>query len=219
MSMGYFEDRKTDYTLYFITDTTYASVEEMLGRVEAAVRGGAGIVQLREKDRSTREYIEIAEKVHEVTKKAGVPLIIDDRLDVALAMGAEGVHVGSSDMPVARAREIADRVAGKDFIVGATAKTVPAALDAYRQGADYLGCGAIYPTTTHVKTTITSTDTLRDICAAVPIPVCAIGGLNAGNLEVLRGIPIAGVCVVSAIMKAADPEGAARQLISAIKNL
>ena len=130
--MSYFTDGKVDYTLYFITDTTYASVDEMINRVEAAVRGGAGIVQLREKDRSTREYIEIAEHVHKVTKKAGVPLIIDDRLDVALAMGAEGVHVGSSDMPVAKAREIADRVAGRNFIVGATAKTVPAALDAYR---------------------------------------------------------------------------------------
>ena len=187
--------------------------------MDAAIRGGAAIVQLREKDRGTREYIEIATRVHEVTKKAGVPLIIDDRLDVALAMGAEGVHVGSSDMPVDDVRRIADKVAGRDFIVGATAKTVPAALDAFKKGADYLGCGAIYPTTTHVKTTITSTDTLRDICAAVPIPVYAIGGLNADNLEVLRGIPIAGVCVVSAIMKAPDPEGAARQLISAVREL
>ena len=217
--MEKFEDRKTDYTLYFITDTTYASVDEMIKRVDAAIRGGAAIVQLREKDRGTREYIEIATRVHEVTKKAGVPLIIDDRLDVALAMGAEGVHVGSSDMPVDDVRRIADKVAGRDFIVGATAKTVPAALDAYKKGADYLGCGAIYPTTTHVKTTITSTDTLRDICAAVPIPVYAIGGLNADNLEVLRGIPIAGVCVVSAIMKAPDPEGAARELISTISSL
>ncbi|MBQ6090185.1 MAG: thiamine phosphate synthase [Lachnospiraceae bacterium] len=217
--MGNFEDRKTDYTLYFITDTTYASVDEMIERVDAAIRGGAAIVQLREKDRGTREYIEIATRVHEVTKKAGVPLIIDDRLDVALAIGAEGVHVGSSDMPVDDVRRIADKVAGKDFIVGATAKTVPAALDAFKKGADYLGCGAIYPTTTHVKTTITSTDTLRDICAAVPIPVYAIGGLNADNLEVLRGIPIAGVCVVSAIMKAADPEGAAVKLLSRIREL
>ena len=217
--MGFYDGRTVSGQLYFITDTTYASVDEMIERVDAAIRGGAAIVQLREKDRGTREYIEIATRVHEVTKKAGVPLIIDDRLDVALAMGAEGVHVGSSDMPVDDVRKIADRVAGKDFIVGATAKTVPAALDAFKKGADYLGCGAIYPTTTHVKTTITSTDTLRDICASVPIPVYAIGGLNADNLEVLRGIPIAGVCVVSAIMKAPDPEGAARELISTISSL
>jgi len=217
--MGFYDGRTVSGQLYFITDTTYASVDEMIKRVDAAIRGGAAIVQLREKDRGTREYIEIATRVHEITKKAGVPLIIDDRLDVALAMGAEGVHVGSSDMPVDDVRRIADKVAGRDFIVGATAKTVPAALDAYKKGADYLGCGAIYPTTTHVKTTITSTDTLRDICAAVPIPVYAIGGLNADNLEVLRGIPIAGVCVVSAIMKAPDPEGAARELISTISSL
>ncbi|MBR5367854.1 MAG: thiamine phosphate synthase [Lachnospiraceae bacterium] len=217
--MGFYDGRTVSGQLYFITDTTYASVDEMIERVDAAIRGGAAIVQLREKDRGTREYIEIATRVHEVTKKAGVPLIIDDRLDVALAMGAEGVHVGSSDMPVDDVRRIADKVAGRDFIVGATAKTVPAALDAFKKGADYLGCGAIYPTTTHVKTTITSTDTLRDICAAVPIPVYAIGGLNADNLEVLRGIPIAGVCVVSAIMKAADPEGAAVKLLSRIREL
>ena len=217
--MGFYDGRTVSGQLYFITDTTYASVDEMIERVDAAIRGGAAIVQLREKDRGTREYIEIATRVHEVTKKAGVPLIIDDRLDVALAMGAEGVHVGSSDMPVDDVRRIADKVAGRNFIVGATAKTVPAALDAFKKGADYLGCGAIYPTTTHVKTTITSTDTLRDICAAVPIPVYAIGGLNADNLEVLRGIPIAGVCVVSAIMKAPDPEGAARELISTISSL
>ncbi|MCR5829663.1 MAG: thiamine phosphate synthase [Lachnospiraceae bacterium] len=210
--MGFIDKGKIDYTLYFITDTTYASVDEMVARVDAAIKGGAGIVQLREKDRGTREYIEIATRVHEVTKKAGVPLIIDDRLDVALAMGAEGVHVGSSDMPVSLARRIADKIAGKDFIIGATAKTVPAALDAYKNGADYLGCGAIYPTTTHVKTVITSTDTLRDVCNAVPIPVNAIGGLNASNMDVLAGIPIAGICVVSAIMKASDPERAAREI-------
>ena len=111
-------------------------------------------------------------------------------------------------MPVATARKLM----GKDKIVGATAKTVPWATEAWQQGADYLGVGAIFPTTTKVKTILTSTDTLRDICNAVPLPANAIGGLNKDNIDVLKGIPIAGICVVSAIMKAEDPKAAAEQL-------
>ena len=199
---------KFDTSLYFITDSTNYSEEEFLFRVEQALMGGVTLLQLREKEKTTREYIELAEKVHGITKKYDVPLIIDDRVDVALATDAEGVHVGASDMPVAMARKLM----GKDKIVGATAKTVPWALDVYNQGADYLGVGAIYPTTTKVKTVLTSTDTLRDICNAVPIPANAIGGLNKDNIDVLAGIPIAGICVVSAIMKADDPKTAAEEL-------
>ncbi|MBR4398479.1 MAG: thiamine phosphate synthase, partial [Fibrobacter sp.] len=142
-------------------------------------------------------------------------LIIDDRVDVALAIGAEGVHVGQSDMPVRLVRKLM----GEAAIVGATAKTVPQALEAYEQGADYLGCGAIYPTTTHVKTVITPVETLKDVVKAVPIPVNAIGGLNKDNIFVLKGSGIAGVCAVSAIMKAADPEKATRELKAAFKAL
>ena len=197
-----------DTSLYFITDSTGFTEEEFLRRTEAALQGGVTFLQIREKDRSTREYIALAEKVHALTRKYNVPLIIDDRVDVALAMEAEGVHVGQSDMPVATAR----RLLGEEKIIGATAKTVPQAMEAYEQGADYLGVGAIYPTTTKVKTVLTSTDTLRDICDAVPIPANAIGGLNKDNIDVLAGIPIAGVCVVSAIMKADDPKVAAEDL-------
>ena len=197
-----------DTSLYFITDSTGFTEEEFLRRTEAALQGGVTFLQIREKDRSTREYIALAEKVHALTRKYNVPLINDDRVDVALAMDAEGVHVGQSDMPVATAR----RLLGKEKIIGATAKTVPQAMEAYEQGADYLGVGAIYPTTTKVKTVLTSTDTLRDICNAVPIPANAIGGLNKDNIDVLAGIPIAGVCVVSAIMKADDPKVAAEDL-------
>ena len=200
--------KKFDSSLYFITDSTGFTEDEFLRRVEAALEGGATILQLREKNKSTREYIALAEKVHALTKKYNVPLIIDDRLDVALAIDAEGIHVGAEDMPVATARKLM----GDDKIVGATAKTVPWAKDVYAQGADYLGVGAIYPTTTKVKTVLTSTDTLRDICNAVPIPVNAIGGLNKDNIGVLAGIPIAGICVVSAIMKADDPKMAAEEL-------
>ena len=200
--------KKLDTSLYFITDSTGFSEDEFLYRVERALIGGVTILQLREKNKTTREYITLAEKVHELTKKYAVPFVIDDRVDVALAVDAEGVHLGAEDMTIAQARKIL----GEEKIIGATAKTVPWALDVYGQGADYLGVGAIYPTTTKVKTVLTSTDTLQDICKAVPIPVNAIGGLNKGNIDVLAGIPIAGICAVSAIMKADDPKTAVQEL-------
>lgn len=201
-------DKRFDTSLYFITDSTGYDEGEFLRRVEEALQGGVTIMQLREKDKTTREYLSLAAKVHELAKKYGVPLIIDDRMDVAMAVEAEGVHLGQSDMPVGIAR----RILGSDRIIGATAKTVEQAKEAYEQGADYLGVGAIYPTTTKVKTILTSTDTLRDICYAVPIRVNAIGGLNKDNIDVLQGIPIAGICVVSAIMKAENPRQAVKEL-------
>lgn len=204
-----------DTSLYFITDSTGLSEEEFLRRTEEALRGGVTLLQLREKNRTTREYMSLAEQVHGLTRRYGVPLLIDDRLDVAMAVDAEGVHLGQSDLPI----HVARRILGADKIVGATAKTVPQAREAYEQGADYLGVGAIYPTTTKVKTVLTSTDTLRDICAAVPIPVNAIGGLNKTNIDVLCGVPIAGICVVSAIMKADDPRQAAIDLRERAKEL
>ena len=207
--------KKFDSSLYFITDSTNYTEEEFLYRVEQALKGGATLLQLREKNKNTREYIRLAEKVHEIAKHYNVPLIIDDRVDVALAVDAEGVHVGAEDMPIATARKLM----GDDKIVGATAKTVPWAKEAYEQGADYLGVGAIYPTTTKVKTVLTSTDTLRDICNAVPIPANAIGGLNKDNIDILSGIPIAGICVVSAIMKADDPKSATEELKARAKEL
>ena len=207
--------KKFDPSLYFITDSTNFAEDEFLRRIEQALQGGVTLMQLREKERTSREYIELAEKVHRLAKKYDVPLIIDDRVDVALAIDAEGVHVGASDMPVAMAR----RLMGDKKIVGATAKTVPWAKEAYEQGADYLGVGAIYPTTTKVKTVLTSVDTLRNICNAVPLPVNAIGGLNKDNIDILKGIPIAGICVVSAIMKAADPKQAAAELKARAKEL
>lgn len=204
-----------DTTLYLVTDSTGLTEQEFLSLTEQALQGGVTLLQIREKERSTREYIHLAAQVHELAKRYNVPLLVDDRVDVALAVDAEGVHVGQTDMPV----DIARRLMGPDKIVGATAKTVPQALEAWQQGADYLGVGAIYPTTTKVVTVITSTETLADICAAVPIPVNAIGGLNRDNLGVLKGTGIRGICVVSAIMKAADPKAAAQQLREAFRDL
>lgn len=204
-----------DTSLYFITDSTGFAEEEFLRRTESALRGGVTLLQLREKEKTTREYLTLAEKVHELTVKYNVPLIIDDRVDIAMAVGAEGVHLGQSDMPVSAARKLL----GPDKIIGATAKTVPQAKEAWQQGADYLGVGAIYPTTTKVKTVLTAPETLKDICNTVPIPVNAIGGLNADNIGILSGIPVSGICVVSAIMKAQDPAQAAIALRTKAREL
>ncbi|MEE1042814.1 MAG: thiamine phosphate synthase [Clostridia bacterium] len=205
--------KNIDTSLYFITDSTGFTEEEFLHRVEEAIKGGVTILQLREKEKTTREYIELGVKLHNLTQKYNVPLIIDDRLDIAVAVGAEGVHLGQTDMPIHMARKILDT----DKIIGATAKTVEQAIEAYKSGADYLGVGAIYPTTTKVKTIITSTEMLDKICESVPIPVNAIGGLNKDNIDVLRGIDISGICVVSAVMRAESPYKAVTELKQAMK--
>lgn len=207
--------KQLDTTLYLVTDSSYHTEETFLRTVEEALKGGVTLVQLREKERSARDYLRLARRVKELTDRYQVPLLIDDRVDVAAAADAAGVHVGQSDIPAAEARKIL----GPDKIVGATAKTVEQAVEAYRQGADYLGVGAIYPTTTKVKTVLTKVSTLEEICRAVPIPVNAIGGLNAGNVDILAGTHIAGICVVSAIMKAETPGKAAAELKEKIMQL
>ena len=197
-----------DLTLYLVTDSTYHTEESFLHTVEEACIGGATIVQLREKGGSSRDYLNQALKVKEITDRYHIPLIIDDRIDIALACDAAGVHVGQSDLPVSYAR----RLLGPDKIVGATAKTVPQALEAYVQGADYLGVGAMFPTTTKVVTILTAPATLTEIRHTVPIPVVAIGGLNRGNMDILKDTAADSIAVVSAIMKAEDPRSAAEEL-------
>lgn len=204
-----------DMSLYLVTDSTYHTEESLLRTVEEACEGGVTIVQLREKHAGGREYLEKARKVRAITERYGVPLIIDDRVDVAMACGADGVHVGASDLPVAEAR----RILGPDKIVGATAKTVETAFKAYEDGADYLGVGAIYPTTTKVVTIRTEVSTLDAICRAVPIPAVAIGGLNRGNMGILDGTGISGIAVVSAIMKSENPRETARDLLKEVHRM
>ena len=204
-----------DLSLYLVTDSTYHTEESLLYTVEEACKGGVTMVQLREKNTGGRDYLEKACKLRAITDRYHIPLIIDDRVDVAMACGAAGVHVGASDLPVAEVR----RLLGPDKIVGATAKTVEAAQKAYQDGADYLGVGAIYPTTTKVTTVLTEVSTLAAICKAVPIPAVAIGGLNRKNMDMLKGSGADGIAVVSAIMKADDPKKAAEELLAAVKEL
>lgn len=206
---------KIDLTLYLVTCSDGLSEKDFLTKVEQACRGGVTLVQLREKEKSTREYLHLAKAVKEITDAYGIPLIIDDRADIAVACDAAGVHIGQEDLPVWAARKIV----GNDKIVGTSAKTVAQALAAQKGGADYLGVGAIYPTTTKVITTLTPIAVLSDICRAVSIPAIAIGGLNLGNCQALKGVPIAGISVVSAIMKSENPEAAAQKLHAAVSDL
>ena len=200
-----------DVTLYLITNSDTKSEADFLATVDAACRGGVTLVQLREKDRPGREIYELALKTKQITDAHGIPLVVDDRVDIALAAGC-GVHLGQTDLPIGVAREIL----GEHAIVGATAKTVDQAVLAAEQGASYLGVGAIFPTKTKVQTVVTPVATLSDIVAAVSIPIVAIGGLDATNLAVLRGSGADGVAVVRAIMDAPDATRAASDLRCAV---
>lgn len=204
-----------DLSLYLVTDSTYHTEESLLYTVEEACKGGVTMVQLREKNTGGRDYLEKACRLRAITDRYHIPLIIDDRVDVAMACGAAGVHVGASDLPVAEVR----RLLGPDKIVGATAKTVEAAQKAYQDGADYLGVGAIYPTTTQGDHRAYRGFYAAAICKAVPIPAVAIGGLNRKNMDILKGSGADGIAVVSAIMKADDPKKAAEELLAAVKEL
>lgn len=206
---------RSDCLLYLVTNSDHLTREPFLRVVEEALQNGVTLLQLREKDKDGREFYEEALAVKELAKRYHVPLLIDDRIDVALAVDADGVHVGQSDLPVSVARKLL----GPNKIVGATAKTVAQALEAQEQGADYLGTGAIFPTQTKAAAISTSVGTLSEVCRAVHIPVVAIGGLKQDNLSILEGCPISGIAVVSAIMSSATPGMAARELASMAKKL
>ncbi len=204
-----------DISLYLVTDSTNLREEEFLNKIEQACQGGVTLVQLREKEKGGKEYLRLAQAVKQITDRYHLPLIIDDRVDVALACGAAGVHVGQSDLPVSVARKLM----GEGKIIGATAKTVEQAKKAVDEGADYLGVGAIYPTTTKVKTVITPVETLKNICESVAVPVVAIGGLNADNCHVLKNSSVNGIAVVSALMKAENPRQTAKELAAKSKEI
>ncbi len=204
-----------DCSLYLVTDSTGLDERDFLRRVEEACAAGVTLVQLREKERDGREYLNLAMKVKEITDKYNIPLIIDDRIDIAMSIDAAGVHVGQSDINVRYARKLL----GENKIVGATTKTIEQAKEAVSEGADYLGVGAIYPTTTKVTTVITEVSTLSNICEVVDIPVVAIGGLNENNCDVLIGSKISGIAVVSAIMKAKDIKEATKRLKEKVNSI
>lgn len=202
----------SELRLYAVTDRRALPAGVTLAQaVEAALDGGVTCLQLREKEASAGEILALARTLLPLCRARRVPLLINDRVDIALAAGADGVHLGQEDLPLPEARALL----GPDRILGATAHTVAEALRAQAEGADYLGVGAMFPTGTKADTVPTSTDTLKAICAAVSIPVVAIGGVNAENLPTLAGTGIAGAAVVSAIFSQSDLTAAARALRAA----
>ena len=201
--------------LYLVTNRYQDSLENFLKKVETACRSGVTIIQLREKNLTTNQYYQLAKQVKEITDAYQVPLIIDDRLDICLAVDAAGLHIGDDELPVSVAR----KVLGPEKILGVTAKTVKRALEAETSGADYLGTGAIFPTITKENAPITLISTLKTICQTVAIPVVAIGGLTSENIDQLVATGIAGVAVVRDLMQAEDIEAKTQAFLTKLDDM
>ena len=200
-------DRK-HLLLYAVTDRAWTSEHTLYEQAEAALRGGATCLQLREKDMDMDAFANEAAQIRALCHRYGVPFLVNDSVEVARRAGADGVHVGQRDMPADKVRALL----GPGCIVGVSAQTVEQALEAERRGADYLGVGAVFSTSTKRDAAPVSRRTLREICAAVSIPVCAIGGITLENAPTLAGTGIAGLAVVSAVFAAPDIEAAAQAL-------
>lgn len=203
--------KNIDLSLYLVTDNS-DDEEKFLKTIEDAIVGGVSIVQIREKTANTIDFYNLALKVKEITTKYNVPLIINDRVDIAIAIDADGVHVGQSDMPC----DITRKLIGEDKILGVSASNVNEAKKAEKDGADYVGSGAIFPTSTKDDaSTITKKD-LTDIVESINIPVVAIGGITLENASKLNDTGISGLSVVSAIMSSDNPQKSAKKLLNII---
>ena len=199
---------KSAMLLYAVTDRAWVGRQTLYEQVECAIRGGVTCLQLREKELDSGSFFEEAEKIKLLCNKSNVPLIVNDNVEIAVKCGADGVHIGQEDMAAAEVR----RIIGKDMILGVSAQTVEQAKKAEQDGADYLGVGAVFPTSTKLDAADVPYDTLKEICAAVKIPVVAIGGIKRENINMLSGSGISGIAVVSAIFAAEDIENECRIL-------
>jgi len=197
-----------DYSLYLVTDSELMTAKSVEESVTQAVCGGCTVVQLREKTASSREFYETAMKVRKITADCGVPLIINDRADIAMAADADGVHIGQADLPFDAVR----RIVGKDKIVGVSVSNLTEALAAANMGADYLGVGALFATGTKTDASLITMEELKRIRAEIKIPLVVIGGINKDTIPVFAGTGIDGIAVVSAIVSQKDPCGAAVEL-------
>jgi len=191
-------DVKTEvnYSLYLVTDREILGERDLMKSIEEAILGGATLIQLREKNISTLNFYKIALKVKELTTRNNIPLIINDRLDIVLAVDAEGLHIGQDDMPL----EIARNILGEDKIIGLSTSTLDEAIEAEKNGADYIGVGAMFPTSTKQDTKSVTLDELRTIKEAVNIPVVGIGGINKSNILSLMETGVDGAAIISAIL-------------------
>lgn len=205
--------KNVDWSLYLVTDQDLAKGRSMIDIVRRAVAGGVSVVQLRNKSSSTRQLIQDAEDLLSLLRPLHIPLIINDRVDVALASDADGVHVGQEDMPAIQTR----RLIGDDKILGVTASTPQEAYEAVSDGADYIGCNAVFWTPTKMDTGVPlGLQGFRQLVRSVSVPVVAIGGIKAENAGDLMRAGAAGVAVVSAIIAAEDPEWEAKALLKAV---
>ena len=201
--------------LYAVTDRSWLKGETLYSQVEKALRGGATMIQLREKHLDRSEFLREAKELCALCKRWQVPFIVNDDVEIAAACGADGVHVGQEDMALSEAR----RLLGPDKIIGVTCKTVEQAVLAQKGGADYIGSGAMFSSTAKPEAEAISFQTLREICAAVSIPVVAIGGISQENCVRLQGSGIAGIAVVSAVFAQSDIEAATRKLKETVAQL
>jgi len=197
-----------DYTLYLVTDRDLMTADSIEKCVHDAILGGCTVVQLREKTASSGEFFQTALKVREITARFGIPLIINDRADIALAVDADGLHIGQSDLPY----EVARRILGDDKVIGVSAHTLAMAQLAANSGADYIGVGAMFATGTKADANPTAVDELIRIRKELRIPIVAIGGINKDNVSLLKDTGIDGIAVVSAVVSQQDPAEAAREL-------
>lgn len=201
--------------LYAVTDRSWTGRQTLYDQIQAALEGGVTMVQLREKRLSTQALVEEAVEIKELCRRYHVPLIINDNVEAAVASGADGVHVGITDTPVAEIR----KRAGGSFIIGATAKTVAQAIAAEQAGADYLGVGAVFPSPTKQNAVRITLEQLKQICSAVSIPAVAIGGIGRENVAALAGGGMAGIAVVSAIFAEKNIQNAAAELKEVVRKV
>ena len=199
---------KKHMLLYAVTDRAWVGKQSLYEQVEAALRGGVTCVQLREKELDEAGFLAEAKEVSALCRRYGVPFFVNDNVDIAIACGADGVHVGQEDMAAAQVR----RRVGDGMMIGVSVHSVEEAVEAVKNGADCLGVGAMFSTSTKADASVLPREVLRDICNAVDVPVVAIGGIGKGNLMQLAGTGVDGVALVSAIFGAADIENECRLL-------
>ena len=206
---------KQHMLLYAVTDRAWTGKQTLYEQVEAALKGGVTCVQLREKELDETAFLQEAKELCALCRRYGVPFLVNDNVEIAIACGADGIHVGQEDLAAGEVR----RRVGENMILGVSVHTVEEACQAVRDGADYLGLGAVFPTNTKTDVEQMSNETLRAICDAVDVPIVAIGGINQGNILKLAGSGVDGVALVSAIFSAEDIEGTCRELRAMSKEM
>ncbi|YCI78330.1 thiamine phosphate synthase [Bacillus sp. R1-10] len=202
-----------DLSLYLVTEESIA-IEELTKIIAESVSGGVSIVQLREKNNSSLSFYKKASALKQLLNELSIPLIINDRVDIALAVGADGIHIGQDDLPL----PVVKKMVPEDMIVGVSVSTLEEALEAERNGADYIGVGSVFPTKTKQDATLMALEDLGEICRSVSIPAVAIGGITADNMSALSDSGLSGTAVVSAIMNADNPKTASESLLKIIKD-